>query len=183
MSATLSSPTQALLTWQASTDNVSVTGYEIYRNNTRLTSVPGTVTQYTDSNLAAGTTYSYFVKARDGAGNTSSASNTASINTTALPPPTSTDTIAPSVSITSPANNSTISGKTKSVTVNASATDNVAVTKMEVYIDGSLKSTSSSGSISYNWNTGKLSRGQHIILVKAYDAAGNVGSTQVVVKK
>ncbi|MEO6703561.1 MAG: CARDB domain-containing protein [Jatrophihabitantaceae bacterium] len=65
---------QVALSWTASTDNVGVTGYTVYRNGALLTSL-GNVLSYTDT--AAGTgTVSYYVTARDAAGNVSPASNT-----------------------------------------------------------------------------------------------------------
>ncbi len=64
------------LAWNASTDNVGVTGYDVYRGGTRVTTTAGT--SYTDGGLAASTTYSYTVYARDAAGNVSPVSNQAS---------------------------------------------------------------------------------------------------------
>ncbi|GIH41478.1 hypothetical protein Mco01_44780 [Microbispora corallina] len=61
------------LAWDASTDNVGVTGYNVYRGSTLVTTVTGT--SYTDTGLAASTAYSYTVKAKDAAGNLSAASN------------------------------------------------------------------------------------------------------------
>jgi hypothetical protein len=66
---------QIRLTWNASTDNVGVTGYDIYANNTLRTSVAGNVTTFTD-NQPDGTTVSYHVRAKDAAGNQSGNSNT-----------------------------------------------------------------------------------------------------------
>ncbi|WP_068776042.1 glycoside hydrolase family 19 protein [Paenibacillus sp. FJAT-26967] len=57
------------LTWGASTDNVSVTGYNIYRNNVKVGTTASLT--YTDSNLQPSTTYAYTVKAVDGANNES----------------------------------------------------------------------------------------------------------------
>jgi hypothetical protein len=65
---------QIRLTWNASTDNVGVTGYNIYVNNALRTSVAGNVLTYTDSQ-PAGATLAYFVRARDAAGNESANSN------------------------------------------------------------------------------------------------------------
>ncbi|MFK0171748.1 discoidin domain-containing protein [Streptomyces sp. NPDC090306] len=62
------------LTWLASTDNVKVTGYDVYANGTLLTSVAGDVLTYTD-NPATTSTVTYYVKAKDAAGNVSTASN------------------------------------------------------------------------------------------------------------
>ncbi len=178
LQATASSSTQVSLTWTASTDNVGVTGYNVYRNNVMITTLA--TNNFNDSGLTAGTNYSYYVVAKDASGNTSAVSNTASVTTPAIPPPPTTDTIAPIVSIASPANNSPIG---RSVTISASATDNVKVSKMQIYIDGSLKATSTSGSIKHNWSSRNTSRGTHIITVNAYDPTGNVGTKSVTVIK
>ena len=71
------------LTWAASTDNVGVQQYRIYRNGstTPLASVGGTTLTYDDSTVAASTTYSYVVDAVDAAGNASPPSEAASVTT------------------------------------------------------------------------------------------------------
>src|SRR5205085_12198947 len=61
---------QVGLSWQASTDDVGVTAYRIFRGPTQIGSVNGTTTTYTDTGLAPGT-YSYTVVAQDAAGNVS----------------------------------------------------------------------------------------------------------------
>ncbi|MFF0657733.1 discoidin domain-containing protein [Micromonospora tulbaghiae] len=66
---------QVRLTWTASIDNVGVTGYDVYANGVLRTSVGGTTLTYTDTQ-PAGTTVSYYVRARDAAGNVSANSNT-----------------------------------------------------------------------------------------------------------
>ncbi|NUW37765.1 fibronectin type III domain-containing protein [Nonomuraea sp. SMC257] len=60
------------LAWNASTDNVGVTGYDVYRGSALVSTVTGT--SYTDSGLSASTSYTYTVRARDAAGNVSAAS-------------------------------------------------------------------------------------------------------------
>lgn len=90
------------------------------------------------------------------------------------------DATAPSVAISSPANGARVGYWTP---VSAQATDNVQVTKMEVYIDGTLRASSSTSSISYTWVSYYDAAGSHTITVKAYDAAGNVGQSSVVVTK
>jgi endoglucanase len=67
------------LTWTASTDNVGVTGYDIYRGST-LAGTSATPS-FTDTGLAASTAYSYTVKAYDAAGNLSAASAAVSATT------------------------------------------------------------------------------------------------------
>ncbi|HET6771591.1 MAG TPA: DNRLRE domain-containing protein, partial [Actinomycetota bacterium] len=71
------------MTWTASTDNVGVTNYDIYRNSSLLTSV-GAVTSYSDTTASPDTTYSYQVRARDAAGNPSGLSNTSTVTTPAI---------------------------------------------------------------------------------------------------
>jgi glucosylceramidase len=80
LAATGTTSTSTNLSWTASTDNVGVTGYLVYRNGTQVGT--STSTGYTDAGLTASTTYSYTVRARDGAGNLSPASNTLSVTTT-----------------------------------------------------------------------------------------------------
>ncbi|MDQ0944797.1 carbohydrate binding domain-containing protein [Streptomyces sp. V1I1] len=69
------------LAWNASSDNVGVTGYDVYRGTTNVTTVTGT--SATVSGLAASTSYSFTVRARDAAGNLSPASSAVSVTTDA----------------------------------------------------------------------------------------------------
>ncbi|MFD0670846.1 GH32 C-terminal domain-containing protein [Cohnella sp. GCM10027633] len=73
--------TSVTLSWTASTDNVGVTGYSIFRNGTQVGS--STTTSYTDTGLTASTAYTYTVKATDAAGNLSAASNSVPVMTDA----------------------------------------------------------------------------------------------------
>ncbi|MEV6015081.1 MULTISPECIES: glycoside hydrolase family 6 protein [unclassified Streptomyces] len=69
------------LSWSASTDDTAVTGYDVYRDGTKVGS--STTTSYTDSGLSASTTYKYTVKAKDAAGNVSASSTEVSATTKA----------------------------------------------------------------------------------------------------
>ncbi|OXA83210.1 peptidase M4 [Flavobacterium columnare] len=73
--------TSTTLSWIASTDNVGVTGYNIYNGTTLLAS--STTTSATVSGLKASTTYNFTVKAKDAAGNLSATSNAVSVTTSA----------------------------------------------------------------------------------------------------
>ncbi len=81
LTKTAASATSVSLSWTASTDNVGVTGYEVYRNGVKIGTVAGTT--YTDTGVAASTTYSYTLKAYDAVGNTSAASTALSVTTPA----------------------------------------------------------------------------------------------------
>ena len=73
------SATSVSLSWSASSDNVGVTGYDIYRNGSLAGSATGT--SYTVTGLSASTAYSFTVKAKDSAGNVSAASSALSVTT------------------------------------------------------------------------------------------------------
>ncbi|TDC27072.1 glycosyl hydrolase family 8 [Kribbella albertanoniae] len=81
LAATGTTSSSVSLAWNASTDNVGVTGYVVYRNGTEVTTSAGTT--YTDTGRTASTSYTYTVKARDAAGNLSAASNAITATTQA----------------------------------------------------------------------------------------------------
>jgi uncharacterized protein YkwD/chitodextrinase len=83
------------LAWGASTDNVGVAGYQIFRNGGALLSVPNLPLSYSDIHTSPSTTYTYYLKAYDAAGNYSSPSNSIQVTTSSvLPPPTAPPTIS-----------------------------------------------------------------------------------------
>ena len=72
LTATVASSTQVNLSWNPSTDNVAVAGYDVYRDGYPIAVT--TATQYQDTGLDVGTSYSYTVDAYDAAGNVSAQS-------------------------------------------------------------------------------------------------------------
>lgn len=88
LTATAVSTSQIDLTWTASTDNVAVTGYKIYRDSTYIATAIGTT--YSDVGLTASTLYTYTVSAIDGSSNESSQSSSASATTFSASTTTST---------------------------------------------------------------------------------------------
>jgi hypothetical protein len=90
------------------------------------------------------------------------------------------DITPPVVSITSPADGAHLS---KLVKIKVLATDNIGVTRMQLYVDGLLMFDKQASAISWPWNVKKTSNGEHIISSKAYDAAGNVGTDSITVYK
>ncbi|MEJ0073147.1 MAG: Ig-like domain-containing protein [Candidatus Saccharibacteria bacterium] len=180
------------LTWTAASDNVSVTGYDVYRYLFACTSPPtgncadtanvvgqvsGTTTTFTDNPttdptnpLSPLTKYGYYVKAHDAVPNTSVASNSVTPTTTAF-----SDTTPPTASLTTPTNNSTVSG---TVNVTATATDNIGVAKVEFFVDGNSTpvATDTASPYAYSWDTTGLTNVAHTISVKATDTAGNVST-------
>ncbi|NUS14786.1 MAG: Secreted glycosyl hydrolase [Streptomyces sp.] len=152
---------QVKLTWSAATDDTGVTAYDVYANGQLRTSVAGTVLTYTDSQPDTATV-SYYVKARDAAGNQSAASNTVTRTGT------SGDTTPPSaptgLAYTQPA-----SGQVR-LTWNA-ASDNTAVTGYEVFANGSRIATTGGTTLSYTDSQPDTATVSYF--VRAIDAAGN----------
>ncbi len=85
--------------------------------------------------------------------------------------PTS-DSTPPVTSIIAPTEGQNVSN---TVSVLTSATDNVGVMKVELYVDGVLTGTSSTAPFTIKWATRKAKAGMHTLKSKAYDGAGNVG--------
>jgi hypothetical protein len=90
---------------------------------------------------------------------------------------TSGDVTPPTTQITTPSNGASLSN---TVTVTATATDNVGVTSIQIYIDGAQVATGTSSPLNYSWNTTNATNGTHPIYSKASDAAGNVGTSATV---
>lgn len=88
---------------------------------------------------------------------------------------TKVDTTPPTVTITYPENNATV---IDTVTIIADATDNKGVTKVEFYINDSLNYTDTSSPWEYLWDTNPLPDIFCTITAKAYDAEGNIGTSQ-----
>lgn len=85
-----------------------------------------------------------------------------------------TDGVAPTVSLTAPAAGATVSG---SVTISATASDNVGVSRVEFLIDGALAASDSSTPYSTVWDTSSVANGTRRLQARAFDAAGNVGTS------
>lgn len=79
LTASGTTQTTTNLSWSASTDNVGVTGYDVYQNGTLKANVAGTT--YMVTGLTASTAYTFYVRAKDAAGNASAQSNTVNVTT------------------------------------------------------------------------------------------------------
>ena len=80
------------------------------------------------------------------------------------------DTQAPSVAISAPLGGSTVSGL---IGVDVSATDNVGVARVELWVNGSIIATDTVSPYQFSWDTTKLSNGTATVVAYAFDAAGN----------
>ena len=89
------------------------------------------------------------------------------------------DTIAPVVSITYPTNGAIVS-RNATVTLQAQASDNTAVTRVEFYVNGVLKGTDSTAPYTNNWLVPNKRNTSFNLSAKAYDSAGNIGTSSTV---
>jgi hypothetical protein len=93
------------------------------------------------------------------------------------------DVISPTLTITSP-QNGTMVRATSTVTITASATDNVGVAKVEFLVNGTTVCTLTSSSSPYtcSWTVLSLAGATFLLVVRAYDLTGNVASKSVLVR-
>jgi chitodextrinase len=160
LTATAVTSSQISLSWIASTDNVGVTGYKVYKNGALIGTT--TTASYLDTGLAASTSYIYNVAAYDAAGNVSAQS--ASLSATTL---AAADTQAPTV----PSNLLASAVSTSQINLSWTAsTDNKGVSGYKVYRNGTQIATATTTSYS---NTGLAGSTAYTYTMSAYDAAGN----------
>jgi hypothetical protein len=87
------------------------------------------------------------------------------------------DTIPPTVEITSPENGAIVTG---TIDIVIASFDNRGVTRVEMFKNGSLSATDESTPFGFTWNTDAAEAGTYILQARAYDAAGNVGTSNTV---
>ena len=153
------SATNVGVAWSPATDNVGVTGYDVYRGSTLATTTPQTTATLTG--LSCGNAYQVGVDANDAAGN-SSPPATMAVTTSACP-----DSQAP----TAPTNVTASTRTTTSIALTwAPATDNVGVAGYGIYNAGELVNTTAgtTGIVS-----GLTCGTNYTLAVDAFDATGN----------
>ena len=163
-------------------DNVGVTRVELKVNSTVVASDTSAPYSFAwDTKGVANGMATLTAVAYDAAGNVK-LSTPVSVNVanTSTTQPVA-DTTAPVVRITNPVSGS-VRGNV-SVTVNASDNSGSAGISMSLYIDGSLAASGSGSSLSYSWNTNKISRGNHTLQAVARDKAGNTSTSSVAVSR
>ncbi|MCZ8167839.1 MAG: reprolysin-like metallopeptidase [Flavobacterium sp.] len=159
LSASGTTGTSTNLSWTGATDNVAVTGYDVFQGATLLGSTVATT--FAVTGLTPATTYSFTVRAKDAAGNVSVASNAVSVTTTA---PDTTAPTAPTLSASGTTSTSTNLSWT-------GATDNVAVTGYDVFRGTTLIGSTANTTFAV---TGLTAATTYTFNVRAKDAAGNV---------
>jgi hypothetical protein len=156
------------------TDSVPIVGVQLFVDGTLLstdTTAPYTTSWNTDA--ASLGTHTLTAKAFDGSGNTSGNVVTSSpVNVNVV------DNAAPTVSITSPVNGAQVSRNSTTI-INASATDNRGVSKVEFYVNNVLKCTDTTAAYSCAWTVPSQKNVNYALMAKAYDTSGNITSTTI----
>ena len=149
-----------ILSWEASTDNIGVAGYRVYRDKQLVQEVQGE--QFTDTGLTEDAEYTYEVRAFDAAGNQSEASNEVFARTSV-----SVDDEAPTIPLNLKVEN--VTTDTVSLSWGAS-TDNIGVAGYRVYRDKQLVQEVQGEQFT---DTGLTEDTEYTYEVRAFDAAGN----------
>jgi chitodextrinase len=159
LTTTSVSSNRILLTWTPSTDNIGITGYNVYVNNVYVKTVTAAQTDLTG--LTQLTTYSIEVQALDAAKNRSLRSTLLVVTTR--------DGLAPSVPSGLASGSITRNGFRVSWTA---ATDNVAVANYNVYRNGAYVATTGPTTTSYTFSNLPFNE-THQVRIMAIDASGN----------
>ena len=153
--------TSITLAWNASTDNIGVVGYHMYRDNIPVADTPNLT--YTYTGLTCGTLYNLALEAADAAGNVSYRAQAVAVVTTNA----CSDTQAP----TTPTGLVATGITSSAVTVGWTAsTDNVGVAGYGYYSNGNLVGNGTGTSYTFN---GLTCNTAYTFAIDAYDAAGN----------
>ncbi len=151
-------------------DNVAVTEVRLLVDGVLTSSVTGasltSVFLPWNTESSANGVHTLTTVALDAAGNATTS--------TAVPVSVDNDVTAPTVVLTSPENGATVFG---SVALAASASDNVGVTRVDFYLDGTLLGSDTTAPYTYTWNSTSSVNGPHTLLARAYDLWGNVGTS------
>lgn len=155
-------------------DDQGVAWAELYIDNVLYTTLyrpPFTFSW--DSRSVPDGSHTVQVKTIDAAANVGSSSVVTVTTNNGITGPAA-DTTAPTVAISSPGNGATVSG---SVPVSITASDNVGVARVDLYVNNQLVGSDTTSPYSVTWDSTATANGSYTLQAKAYDAAGNVGTS------
>jgi subtilisin family serine protease len=181
---TLSNPTNGstvsgnVMMQASATDSAGVSSMSIaVDGSTMCSTAGGAISCSWSSASSANGSHTLVASALDPMGNLGTTTSTVMVNN-GTPGSGGGDTTAPNAWITSPANGAWVG---KNVYVTATAVDNVGVTSVSLYVDGGLIGTDTTAPYTFTWRAQQYPKGTHTLVVKAYDAAGNMGTSAPVV--
>ncbi len=154
LSASGTTATTTNLSWTGATDNVAVTGYDVYKGGVFLAST--TTTSYAVTGLTASTTYTFTVRAKDAAGNVSVDSNTVSVTTLA-------NTVAYCTSQGNITTDEKI-GKVVFGTISNTSTGTAGYENFTALSSNAVRGTSYTITITPNWTSTKYKEGYAVFI-------------------
>jgi Bacterial Ig domain/Fibronectin type III domain len=164
------------LAWNTSPSPEAI-GYQLYYGTASgqysVSVDTSTATSAVLSGLQVGQTYYFAALAYDAVGDQSPFSNEVKYTVPAG------DTTLPMVSITAPLNGDSVPRKS-TVTISATATDNVGVTTVAFYVNGQLICTDATASYTCAWKVPAAPGRTYKLQATATDAQGNVGSSNLI---
>src|SRR3989442_2936844 len=158
--------TTATFDGSSSTDNVGIASYTWTFMDGSMQTLSGITASYV---FATPGTYSVTLTVRDADGNVGTDTVTVTVR----------DVTPPAVTVSSPSDGASVPGSTVIV---ASATDNLAVVRVEFLVDGVSVGNDTTAPFEWSIAAGSLKDGNHTLTVIAFDAAGNSASSVVHVK-
>jgi subtilisin family serine protease len=143
-------------------DNVGVTSVSLFVDGVPFATTSSAPFSFAWNTVTASNgSHTLEARAADAAGNTAAVTMGVMVNNVG-------DFVPPVVAITSPQNGATVRN---TVSVSVSSSDNVGVIRVELYVDGAIKASSTTAPFTTSWNSRKASNGAHTLSCKAYDAA------------
>ncbi len=159
-------------------DNVGINNVEFFINNNIIaTDDSSPYATNWDSNSVPDGSYPLKVKAYDSTGNSAT-----KIITIIVSNIVSNDTVKPVVSITSPSSNP-YNWLANDLQISVSASDNVSVTKIELYINDYLAAEQQGSTINATWRYAPTPTGSYTLIAKAYDNSGNFDEKSIIIIK
>ena len=156
-------------------DNIGVTRVDFYVNGVLVGTDATAPYQYTwNTTTLPNGAATLYAKAFDANSNAAQSSGVSVTVANVVAPPA--DKTPPTVSITSP----TGGGVVGTITVSASASDNVGVNRVELYVNGTLVGIDASAPYQFSWKTTSIANGPAQLKTVAYDAAGNLAQSPTV---
>jgi thermitase len=160
----------------SATDNSGVASVSLYVDGGLFATASASPYSFSwNTTTSSNGSHALMAKATDLAGNSATSQISTSVSNTAV------DITAPVVAITFPQNGWTVWRTMPTVSVQVNATDNSGVRRVELYVDGVIKSTSTAAPFTTAWNSRSTPSGIHGLQCRAYDAAGNMGMSQTIV--
>ncbi|PYS42554.1 MAG: hypothetical protein DMG14_03675 [Acidobacteria bacterium] len=167
--STFTAPASITVSASASDPDGIVTKVEFFQGSTLI----GTDTAAPYSVVWSGVPVGSYTLTARATDNAAASGTSAAVAITIVP-----DTTSPTAAITAPANGAEVSRRS-TVTVTVSASDNIGVTQVSLYVNGALLASKTASPYTFTWDVPAKPGATYQLQAKAQDAAGNLGTSAV----